>query len=444
MSWNSVEIDVTTYSDEAKKKIKGLDLSVFGLEKKLSFSGGKYHCKLEDVDDFVDDLDDEFSGPFLMMRAFADALGSEGKATIILKDLEWENDFHTCLVYYYLGDEIKLRVFFDEETGCYDFHDFMSVLLDLETTKLEDIVAEMDLEVDTEEDYDESELNGIIFDDRYHLVFNIAHTLGYYDFYQSKENITRSFDGPKVAALFDLIDKLKAACCFSFDELESGEFKPEQSWEEKGIAVFSGKEKETLLKNGAGNDKPAAKKSKSKKKEFNISGNTLNKYLGDEANVIIPDGVESIGPDAFYHCCGIKSIKIPDSVKDIDMEAFRECTSLTEINIPNGVDGLWLNTFLDCKSLPRILIPESVKLINISAFSGCTSLSEINIPEGVTMIGENAFRDCASLTEITIPASVTEIGRDAFTGCEQLTVTVSEGSYTEKYCKENGLKYQYR
>ena len=66
------------------------------------------------------------------------------------------------------------------------------------------------------------------------------------------------------------------------------------------------------------------------------------------------------------------------------------------------------------------------------------------IPEGVTLIGENAFKDCASLTEITIPAGVTEIGRDAFIGCGNLTIIVSEGSYAEKYCKENGLKYQYR
>lgn len=180
------------------------------------------------------------------MRAFADALGSEGKATMILKDTEWENEFHTCLAYYYLGDGIKLRIFFDEETGLYDFHDFISVLLDTETSVLEEIVAEMDLEVDTEEDYDESELNSIIFDDRYHLVFNIAHTLGYYDFYQTKENITRSYDGPKVAALFDQIDKLKSVCCLNLDDLESGEFVPEPSWEEKGITVFSEKEKKYL------------------------------------------------------------------------------------------------------------------------------------------------------------------------------------------------------
>lgn len=246
MSWNSVEINVIAYSDEAKKRVEELDLSNFGLEEELSYDDGKFHCNLEEIDYFDDDLDDEFSGPFLLMRAFADALDSEGKASIVLKDIEWENDFHACLVYYYLGDGIKLRVFFDEETGLYDFHDFMSVLLDTETSVLEEIVTEMDLEVDTEEDYDESELNSIIFDNRYHLVFNIAHTLGYYDFQQTKEYIIRSYDGPKVAALFDQIDKLKAVCCFSYDDLESGEFVPELDWEEKGITAFTEKEKKML------------------------------------------------------------------------------------------------------------------------------------------------------------------------------------------------------
>ena len=248
MSWSSVEINVEAYSADAVEKIEDLDLSVFGLEEELSCENGVFSCSLSDVDCFEDDLDDEFTGPFLMMRAFADALGSDGKAVIVLKDAEWESEFHACYVYYYLGDGIKHRVFFDEETGCYDFHDFMSVLLDKETSELEEIIAEMDLEIDTEEDYDEDDLNGIVFDNRYHLVFNIAHTLGYYDFNQSKKSITRAYDGPKVAELFDLIDQVKAACSCEYDDLESGDFAPDPDWEEKGIAAFSNKEKEMLQK----------------------------------------------------------------------------------------------------------------------------------------------------------------------------------------------------
>ena len=50
--------------------------------------------------------------------------------------------------------------------------------------------------------------------------------------------------------MFDMIDKLKAACRCEYDDLESGDFMPEQDWEEKGITVFTDKEKGMLLKKG--------------------------------------------------------------------------------------------------------------------------------------------------------------------------------------------------
>lgn len=249
MSWSYVSIDVVAFSAEAEKRAEELDLSRFDLEEEIVFEDGRFSCELDDVDFFEDNLDNEFTGPFLLMRALADALGSDGKATIVLKSVDWENEFNTCLVYYYLGDEIKLRKFYDNDTGCYDFHDFLSVLLDMKTDSVKEIIEEMDKEVETEEDYDdEDELNSIVFDERYHLIYSIAYTLGYYDFYQSKRNITRHYDGPKVAALFDLIDELRPACCFSYDELESDDFSPNLNWEEKGIAKFTENEKEMLLK----------------------------------------------------------------------------------------------------------------------------------------------------------------------------------------------------
>ena len=249
MAWNYVSIDVVAFSDDAEKRVEKLDLTRFDLEEKISFSDGRFFCGLDDVEYFEDSLENEFVGPFLLMRAFADALGSEGKATIVLKSVDWENEFNMCLVYYYLGDQIKLRKFYDYDTGCYDFHDFLSVLLDMDTHNLEEIIEEMDKEIETEEDYDnDDELNSVVFDQRYHLAYTIAYTLGYYDFYQSKNNIIRYYDGPKVAALFDLIDELRPACCFSYDELESEDFSPEPNWEEKGIANFTENEKEMLLK----------------------------------------------------------------------------------------------------------------------------------------------------------------------------------------------------
>ena len=145
-----------------------------------------------------------------------------------------------------------------------------------------------------------------------------------------------------------------------------------------------------------------------------ISGN--GEILGDASwsgsrrersitNVIIGEGVTSIGRDAFGGW------------------------SLTSITIPNSVTSIGEYAFGSCHALTSITIPSSVTSIGEHAFGGCSSLTSITIPEGVTNIGEHAFWVCSSLTSITIPSSVTSIGLEAFSGCSSLTsINVENGN----------------
>ena len=50
-------------------------------------------------------------------------------------------------------------------------------------------------------------------------------------------------------------------------------------------------------------------------------------------SVIIPDGVKSIGYQAFLGYTGLTSITIPNSVTSIEEEAFWGCESLTDIYV---------------------------------------------------------------------------------------------------------------
>ena len=54
-------------------------------------------------------------------------------------------------------------------------------------------------------------------------------------------------------------------------------------------------------------------------------------------HITIPEGVTTIGEDAFYDCSSLKSIDIPDSVTSIEFCAFASCSSLQSIDIPNSV-----------------------------------------------------------------------------------------------------------
>ena len=162
--------------------------------------------------------------------------------------------------------------------------------------------------------------------------------------------------------------------------------------------------------------------------DFVIENGVLKKYQGQGGDVVIPEGVTSIGNWAFKDCSSLTSVVIPNGVTSIGDSAFFNCSSLASVVIPEGVTSIGVWAFKDCSSLTSVVIPNGVTSIGDSAFFNCSSLASVVIPEGVTSIGDSAFAGCSSLTSIVIPESVTSIGDWAFNCCKRLTsVVIPEG-----------------
>lgn len=154
-----------------------------------------------------------------------------------------------------------------------------------------------------------------------------------------------------------------------------------------------------------------------------IINGTLLEYVGNELNVVIPDGVTTLGSYWFGGDWDeVKSLSIPNSVTKIGGSAFN-----------GGFSGPW-------GYIHTVNIPNSVTEIGTSAFA-YSYLSSLTIPDSVTAIGIGAFSNCQYLSSITIPSSVTSIGIRAFDNSPNVTIHGSAGSYAENYAKENNIPF---
>ncbi|MGM9837235.1 MAG: leucine-rich repeat protein [Paludibacteraceae bacterium] len=171
-----------------------------------------------------------------------------------------------------------------------------------------------------------------------------------------------------------------------------------------------------------------------------------NLYIDGElvTNLVIPNGVTSIGNYAFYNCSNLTSIIIPESVTDIGEYAFGNCSPVQILAVPKTVTEIGADAFL---YIPSVIYagaatgsPWGAQSVVDGSMLGWfyfedeeqTILKQCNIaaqgdiiiPETVTTIKDGAFRNCTGITSITIPESVTTIGSSVFYGCTGLTSVV--------------------
>ncbi|MBR6743655.1 MAG: leucine-rich repeat protein [Clostridia bacterium] len=159
--------------------------------------------------------------------------------------------------------------------------------------------------------------------------------------------------------------------------------------------------------------------------DFDIDNGVLKQYSGKGGDVIVPEGVTSIGDNAFRNCHDLTSVTVPLGVTAIGNNAFEYCTSLSRVSLPDSITHIGSQAFQYCFELKEIEIPTGVNRIDYGTFRSCRGLTSIRIPRGVTVIGKNAFQNCSALTSVNVPDGVTSIGWNAFYDCKSLkSVTV--------------------
>lgn len=117
--------------------------------------------------------------------------------------------------------------------------------------------------------------------------------------------------------------------------------------------------------------------------------------------MVIPEGIQVIGPKAFWGCVFLREVEFPKSLVYIADDAFGACNRLTAPD------------FSKCHAL---------KHIGDRAFSGCTNrdFDELRFPKRLRRIGAFAFTGCTSLVEVKFNRRLNELGYGAFSYCLHL------------------------
>lgn len=219
-----------------------------------------------------------------------------------------------------------------------------------------------------------------------------------------------------------------------------------------------------------------------------VAINTIEDYAFNNCGITslsIPDNVKTIPENMCYSCSYLQSVTLPAGLKIISPRAFMWCTTLSHIysadtsdeefciNIPDGVESIGYEAFFGCNSMQSSCLPSSLIEIGYKAFTS-TNMNTISIatanpvyekvgdfngiiekdtgvlifgcsnatvvPTSVTTIGDYAYSDIP-ISTIDLHDGITSIGNYAFYNTQSLKTIISR-SITPPALSSTGVFYQ--
>lgn len=123
-------------------------------------------------------------------------------------------------------------------------------------------------------------------------------------------------------------------------------------------------------------------------------------YCSELENVVLCEGIEAIGYNAFNGCEKLENIELPKSITHIYGSAFSN-VPIREIELNDNLIHIGNGAFYNTE-ISSIYIPDSVKYIDVAAFWYNENLKYVEIGKGVEYIGHSAFEYCNKNMKIKI------------------------------------------
>lgn len=153
---------------------------------------------------------------------------------------------------------------------------------------------------------------------------------------------------------------------------------------------------------------------------FKTEDGILTSYVGNSADVTVPEGIREIADGAFRRNGAILSVTLPKSLTKIGSAAFEGCKNLETVTFSEGLVTVGEGAFKDCEKLSSLAFPESVRTVGAHAAEGCAALKSILLPDGVETVSKRLCAGCKSLSSVRLPLGLVKIEERAFFECYSL------------------------
>lgn len=173
-------------------------------------------------------------------------------------------------------------------------------------------------------------------------------------------------------------------------------------------------------------------------------------YKGSSTVIEVP---QKIGEDKVTEIADWALSPFADRIKEPTRQ-FR--TTIRKIILPNGIKTIGEDAFCGMESLESVNIPKSVRTIGENAFTDCYKLKSVIVPEGVKDIGDNAFsmlHDRGELEYVELPSTLKIFSEKCrwwrpylFNSrmTPKLVVAVPHALHVEEFCEHNEIKFVYK
>ncbi|MBQ7796557.1 MAG: leucine-rich repeat protein [Lachnospiraceae bacterium] len=130
-------------------------------------------------------------------------------------------------------------------------------------------------------------------------------------------------------------------------------------------------------------------------------------------DVVLNEGLESIGKNAFYFCRGTDDIVLPSSLKEIGESAFSSMFGVRNVYICSPLLKEIPDMCFHMSDFSQVIfVGEHPQLTSIGEY-GMAGFECVNLPDSIEVIGRHAFKGS---TLYSLPASLRDIGEESFLG----------------------------